>query len=588
MPRKILLFTFAIFTFCNFSAHAAECRKVLERPGVLLMQCDRLHVLRLEGTAAERQRNLGSLVGKELNPAPVNYFSQKLLDPFKSKWAPIRWLGKMAVNFWVRRLHRDTPEYLREELNAFAEGLGVEPIEVKRAFSVPDFAAFLVKWTNNRWLAWLPTAGCTSIAKHFPSGGFVYGRNLDFAGAEIWDKYPLVTIHVPPQGVHEYKHIAFGADGAGFAGITGMNEAGITFAVHQNYATEARTGGVPMVLIGDAVLRHAGTLEEAVAELKRLRPSPLWTFVLTDLRSGRALAVETSQLGFAVREMKGNEFAQTNHIQSETHKPFERISIGTKFNSEYRFRYALAELAKLKAGDEPHGIEKLAAILAHQANPSGELIAYHDVLKAHTIQTILFQQKQGNIRVLVSMGDAPTAAGEFAAFQASDLWDLGDRLRFHRETPAGVKPNVREKQKAISRAFAKYFDRHDFDGAMAELANQESLDAKLFTAAALYQEKNYDRAAALAKRTLANPRFLREPKHVRDSLRRVEILALWQADRREEAIAAAEEVTKETGAIRPSLQNLAKALTRGGKPSFAQKHLNFEFFSGDLGGFTDL
>jgi hypothetical protein len=585
MNRKTFLFTLGLFVYAT-TGHAAECRKVIERPGVSLVQCARLKVLRLEGTPVERQRNLGSLLGKELNFGPVKYFANKLLDPARNRPKIVSWFIEKVANTWVRVLHRSTPKDLAEELDAFAEGAGLSPIEVKRAISLPDVAAFLVKWTASPWLSWLPVNGCTSVAKRFASGGFVYGRNLDFAGAEIWDRYPLVTIHVPAPGAHELKHIAFGADGAGFAGITGINEAGITFAVHQNYSLAARTGGTPMFLIGDSVLRHARNLDEAVSELKRLRPSPLWTFVLTDLKSGRALAVETSQLAFAVREMRDDRFVQTNHIQSEEHLPFEQISIGTKYNSKFRFNFAMDKLAQLK--EEKNGIEKIAAILAHQNNPSGDLTGYHDVLKAHTIQTILFQQKNGIIEIGVAIGDAPTASGEFAFFRATDLWDFtGEQLKFRIESPAKPEYKVREKQKAISRAFAKYFDEHDNQAAIAEVANQESLDAKLFVAAALYGASDYERAAKTATEALANPRFLQEPKHIRDSLKRVELLSLWRLGHMEQAIAGAQDVLASTAAARPSLQNLAKALVKSGKPSFKQKHLNFEFFSGDLGGIVD-
>ena len=40
-------------------------------------------------------------------------------------------------------------------------------------------------------------------------------------------------MHLPPSGSSEAKHIAIGAEGLPVSSITGVNEAGITFAVHQ-------------------------------------------------------------------------------------------------------------------------------------------------------------------------------------------------------------------------------------------------------------------------------------------------------------------------------------------------------------------
>ena len=551
------------------------------------MQCGRLKVLRLEGTPEERQRNHGSLLGKELSPDPLAYFSRKTLDPVRNAPRFVQWLTEKAVNLWVRALHRSTPDYLIKELNAFAEGAGMSSIDVRRAISVPDIAAFLVKWSANSLLEGIPTAGCTSVAKRFTDGGFAYGRNLDFAGAQVWDQHPLITVHIPPPGTYELKHIAIGADGAGFAGITGFNEAGISFAVHQNYSKVANLGGTPMFLIGDVVLRHARNLEEAIEQLKKLRPSPLWTFVITDFKTGEAIAVETSVSGLAVRKMQGDHFAQTNHLQTPLFTPHEHISIGTKYNSVYRFDLAMKMLAKIKQSEQTQALERLAAILSYQKDPAGNLVGYHDVLKAHTIQTVLFQKNNGHISALFSMDDAPTASGRFAEFHIDNLWDFTNSLNYKTKNPTNYATPVRAKQKAISRAFAKYFDQHDYQGALKEIGKQESLDAKLFAATALYQDGKYDEAISVAQAALTNLKYLSEPTQIRDSLERVQLLALWQASRGPEAKALANKVLARKRAVRPGLHNLAKALVKNGKPEKKQRKITFEFFSGDLGGITE-
>ena len=145
-----------------------------------------------------------------------------------------------------------------------------------------------------------------------------------------------MIVTAPPAESGELRHAVFGADGLLFGGITGVNEAGIAFAVQQNYSRDGGLFGVPMTFIGELVLRKARSLSEAETLLRELRPAALWTFVVADLKSGETMAVESSSRHFASRRMENGKFVQTNHLMHEETRPDEFLSVGTKTNSIYR------------------------------------------------------------------------------------------------------------------------------------------------------------------------------------------------------------------------------------------------------------
>jgi hypothetical protein len=519
---------------------------------------------------------MGALLKGPLSPEVVDYFSSKVFEMSGSIPTILQGPFHLAYNQVVRLFHREAPAPLAEEIDALAAGMGVDAIVVRRAITLPDTGAALNTLLHSA--APSTSSGCTSLARK--SGGrFVYGRNLDFPGAGVWDKHPLVTILIPEKGSPELRHVSFGADGVLFGGITGVNEAGITFAVQQNYTRDAGLRGVPMMLIGELVLRQAHSLAEAEAILRRYRPAVLWTFVLTDLKTGEAMAVETSQDHFSLRREVAGTLVQTNHLMNEELKKNEElVDVGNLENSIYRMKVAESLLS-----GAPAEVEKAASVLSYQANPDEGLTAYHDVMKAHTIQTVIFSAQDGRPeKVYVSHEEAPAAGGEFVAFDFQELLG-GSPSNYELAKLTHPTPLQRQRQVAISRAFHSYFDQGDITKALSLLADQNTLDAALFRAVAHYQLGYYGEALALADDSLLNPRFRGEPTYILQSMKGVKLASLWQLDRRADALTFAEQLAAE----RPEnerLRELAEKVAQGERPSKRLLKIRFDFFSGDISG----
>jgi len=557
------------------SAFAEPCRIVEEK----VYDCGGVHVVRLAGSPVDRARRMGELVKRGvLSGEVLRYFTDKVSDVAHAENGTLAGPLLLVYHQLVRLFHRAAPSPIAEEIDAMAHALGVDPIVLRGGLSLPDTGVFV--HGLGYWLHFLPATGCSSVATPLAGGGFAYGRNLDFAGVGAWDRHPMIAVLEPEPGSKELRHLAIGADGLPFAGITGVNEAGITFAVHQNFSRDISTHGVPMVLIGELVLRSAKTLDEAIEVLRRNRPANLWTFVLNDLRNGESVAVESSSRVFLARRSRDRPFAQTNHAQHAETRERETAAYGTLANSEFRFDRLLSGIEKA-----PDGVGALAKLLAYQEDPLGQLSAYHDVLKSETIQTVLFEARGDSVRLAVTVDPAPASSGKYAVFSLADLWGAGAPAWEARDY-VGTSPEVRQRQRTFTSAYVNYFEERRFAEASAMLASQRTLDAALFRCVAMADAGRYEDSLRIADEALRDPRFTGEPAYVRESLTQVRLIALYRLGRKDEARVLARIVVDQKPK-QPALGELARRIANREHVPAWRLAVHFDFFSGDLGGRKD-
>jgi tetratricopeptide (TPR) repeat protein len=559
-----------------FSVQAQEnCLPLEKAEGFHIHQCGRVKVVGLFGTPKERAKNFGEIVRKNLSKDVIDYFANKVSDSITLP-SPVSGIFDLAYSQFIRLWHRNVPKNYAEELNAYASGLGVDPIYLKKAISLPDTASMLMGLDVSKSL---PTLGCTSVAAENSEGNFFYGRNLDFAGVNLWDQHPLILQIFPEKDSNELKHLIFGADGLLFGGISGVNERGITISVHQNYSSDSSVSGIPMIYLGEMVLRSAETLDDALEILKNNRPSVLWTFVITDLQLGKAVAVETSTKRFSIRWMESEGFVQTNHSMHPEFKSSEAITLGTKLNSLFRMKTAFEILLK---NSEKIEASTIAKILSYQENPEGFFSAHHDILKAHTIQSLIFAPSLENLGSLfISNDEAPASGGKFLHFSLDQLLQSDSNLSFELKE-FERNPQKRSRQKQISQAFHSYFDKKDLPDAISKLKNHPTISSVLFQTSAYYQMEQWQEAVALAEQTLRESKFLVEPTYILQSLKWIRLLALWKLGKKQEAKDLAEELDTEIP-LNPRLKSLVKRLKSGKPPNTEDFSIAFEFFSGDLG-----
>ena len=490
---------FLIFFSLNYMGTESSletCSEVAHGENFFLQKCENLHVLTLQGTPTERAQLHGQMLKKYLSRDVFNYFSDRILKETSQKNLFIKWTASLFYNWWVNRMMSHAPTEFIDEIKAMAEGAEADFQTIKRAMALPDTASVFAALPIRGLFKTLFVMGCTSVARQSEDGNFVYGRNLEFSGTKVFDEHPLMTIQIPKEGSNELKHITFGADGVQFGGITGVNEAGIAIAIHQLVTSDSDSFGVPMIFVGELVLRQAKTLDEAQEIINKNRPGPMWVFVLADINRKEARALEVSAKYLNARKMETNIFGQTNHIMGpEQQKDF--ASQGWIDNSHFRENMTRSLISQ----DKSVTAESAAKVLSFQSNQQGQLTANRDILKAITIQSVIFENKNSIKKIFVSFESAPTSSGKFAEFQWQQLFaaspkGTNSKLEFIVQNLSHTPPEVRDNQKKLAHVAwlseeKKYFELTEF------LKDHPTASAKLMRATAFLNLEKYSEAQAL-------------------------------------------------------------------------------------------
>ncbi len=596
-PAALSAFFVAFFSFLfpitqSASAKSLSCQLVHQDSLSKVRKCHGVNVVQLRGHPLDRAQKMGELLRGPLSSEVVDYFSHKVTGLFREEAGGAGILLGLAYNQMVRLMHREMPTNLAEEVDAMANGLRLDPIILRRGLSLPDTGVLLQGLGSLPFLKFLPAGGCSSVALRGKEGGLLWGRNLDFAGVGTFDRHPMLLSIEPAADTKELRHIVLGADGLLFGGITGVNEAGIAFAVHQNFSKDVSLSGIPMVVIGELVLRKAHNLEEAEEILRAHRPASIWTFVVGDLNQGEMMAVESSPQQFLVRRNDGPLFAQTNHQMHEESRRNENADEGILANSVHRMKKAF----EILESEKNPGPATVAKALSYQENKLGYFSSFHDILKAETIQSVIFESRpleegsrpEGNL--YLSVDEAPSSGGKYAQFNLSDFFRAGS---FESEFPspglvdlAGTPLDKRVRQRELAQAYHTFFDLRRPLEAAAILESHPTLSSALFRAFALYRSGRYEEALAQAESAARNPRFLTEPAYLLESLEIIRLSALLRLHRKSEAHELAERLLSRS-LVKNFTRNLAGMVAKGKDPPSWMLRLNFNFFSGDIGGRKD-
>ena len=265
-----------------------------------------IHVLHVYGGPYDMAFQHGALLREAIPRGPLPLFERYLETLLRN--SPLGGAAGVVAELldaWTRRrLTSRLPATMRATVAGLADGAGLREADVLKAYLMPDAVLYMMaifgKLTRSPLAPGCacPPLGCTSavVAPHRSARGqLLHARNMDFVGPRRWDAEPVVTFHTPEDGL---RYATLSSAGIVGGGITGMNQAGLTFAVHQHFPAEVDLAGEPVGLAGEQVLREARSLDEAVAILDRHHPMGGWTYVLVDAQ--RAIAYEVSPRGRGV------------------------------------------------------------------------------------------------------------------------------------------------------------------------------------------------------------------------------------------------------------------------------------------------
>jgi isopenicillin-N N-acyltransferase like protein len=254
--------------------------------------------------------------------------------------------------------------------------------------------------------------GCSSLvveAKNSKTGGPLFGRNLDFFTLGIIQNATLVTVH-RPTGKHAFAAIGFPGL---FGCLSGMNDAGLSLAVHEVFLSKdgslvfsPNLKGVPYTFLFRRILEECATVEEAEKLLRGAERTTLLNLLVCDRK--HAVVFELTPRTVAVRRPENGVLACTNHFRTPELAVF-------KFDRRYP---VLAQ----SADELPLGVEDIHRKL-HAVN-KGRL----------TVQTMIFEPDP--LILHLAAGSCPSTALPLKKIELAPLFQ-GKKSDDKKSTVAG-------------------------------------------------------------------------------------------------------------------------------------------------------
>ena len=506
-----------------------------------------LHVLHVHGGPYDMAYQHGVLLREAIPRGPLPLFERYLALLLRnSPLGPLAGPVTSVLEAWTRRRQLERlPVTMRASVAGLADGAGLREADVLKAYLMPDAVLYAMALFGKLTRAPIapgcgcPPFGCTSAVvapQHTARGHLLHARNMDFVGPGRWDAEPVVTFHRPEEG---QNYVTFASAGITGGGITGMNRAGLTFAVHQHFPVEVDLEGEPVGLAGEQVLREAKTLDEAIGLLDRHHPMGGWTYIVAD--SQRAVAYEVAPRQRRVVSMDAGYLGYANVYQHPDMRDTERGVYPAYVQANHARHRRVWQL--LRAGGDTHTEASLAGILndAHVDGLASGVVTGDAICTPYTVLSVIF--RPADRRFWIGQGPVPTSAGRFIGFDLRSQ-SLAGKPTVIESGETRLTPRVQAVQ-LYAEAWRVYMEDADLAGARAavdrSLAAYDA-DPTVHHAAGLLALRAVDLPAAELHLQGALAREPRPERRARSHAALAFVLAL--AGRKGESVAAAREAKR--------------------------------------------
>ncbi|HVY44682.1 MAG TPA: C45 family peptidase, partial [Minicystis sp.] len=428
-----------------------------------------IHVLRLEGTDYEMGYQHGVLLKDAIARGPLPYFGNFLdrvvARSFGLVGRPVARLAGIGLGETVgRRIAARFPAFVRESLDGLADGAGIPRADLLRAVTMPETYLFVLgQVIAHRKYApaprfGVPLLGCTSVVAWGDAttdGALLHGRNFDYQGVGAWDTEPCVVFHRPKDG---QRYVAISAAGVLLGGVTAMNASGLSMVVHQHLASiDFDLGGLPVGVVGDRIMRHARSLDDARRLLDDHVPNGGWTYIVTSAKEKNVLCYEVSAKRRAAFHPEGDTFGYTNMYLSKAFEGTEVYAYPAQWHHNAGRYHRAKELLAAHRG--AIDADKIASFLGDIGDARCRFQSAISVLQ--TVASVVFAPGAG--RVYVATGRAPVANQPYAAFDLD-----GERPRPDVPKLSGgtaIPEPARAAFDAYRAAYEAYFNDDDLETA---------------------------------------------------------------------------------------------------------------------------
>jgi isopenicillin-N N-acyltransferase like protein len=369
--RSLFLLLALLFLGGVTASRAEETFRYAEKKdsGGELRYVNDIPLLSLGGTPEEIGRQT-AVLAVEGAPKLLDYPHE--LFPGDRKWAEL-----LAA---ARQLWPHIPADHRAEMDAAIRAAGV------------DRDTFIA---SNVMMDVYGRLGCSSLMvepARSRTGGPLVGRNLDYPGAGYLQNYTLLVVR-RPKGKHAFASVGFG----GMVGcLSGINDAGLTLAVHQVYisrdgAKPFEPQGIPYAFAFRRVLEECATVDEAEKLMRSIPRTTMLNLALCDRQ--KAIVLEMTPKSVERRECVDGLCACTNHFRT---KPLAMMAACKRYDKLARSQ----DLSVLGVADVVNKLD--------EANSGGL-----------TLQTMIFEPRP--LILHLAFGSLPASSGPMRAVELKPL-----------------------------------------------------------------------------------------------------------------------------------------------------------------------
>ncbi|MBI4042466.1 MAG: hypothetical protein HY391_03210 [Deltaproteobacteria bacterium] len=463
-----------------------------------------INVLHVKGNPYQMAFQHGVLMQSKIQQGMLTHFPRlfkRILDEnsFLNRHVPMFLkLSTIADWFVLKPIREQIPEVYRQEIQGLSDGSGLDEDLIYSAYSIPDAFLVVVQLLyNHNLLTQIPLWGCSSFAVWGAAtkGGnlHIHGRNLDYSGMGVFDQQPTLIFFEPDKG-HGYRYVSATSAGVHTGGITAINEHGLALGLHSILSSDVSVdGGVPIMMIGDQIMRRAKTIEEAVAIVKEFKRIGSWTFFLSHYKSGTVKSgiVEVTNSSVKFSAPKQTHFNITNFFTTPAMNATE-LKINFSIVQGYQERYKrMNDL--LVQNNGAHDVDVAMKILADHLDPATTLgskergASPNLITSPDNIQSVIFsaapgtesaESKDKEVEIWVSAGEVPTAHGPYVRFKFHQGFEdkpLGQSV-VTKEVPGIKEAKWAPAMKRYINAYALLSEKGDVEGALEELKKAVELD----------------------------------------------------------------------------------------------------------------
>jgi isopenicillin-N N-acyltransferase-like protein len=390
-----------------------------------------LRILRLEGSGYEMGLQHGESLREEIRKGVLPLFGN--FTEFESN---VRQLPESARREVAAQLEREVFEPLRasvpqtylDELRGIADGAGLPADVVLRGNFLSELLQVTVKHLLPSEGVGATDAGCTGFAVAGPAtrdGELLHGKNTDYRGSGIWDRFPMLILSRPTDGLSYVRGTSAGLIKCN----TCMNEHGITLGGHFLFSTDSVVDGMAFTVLENEIMRRAASLKDAISIVESGPRTGAFAFIVSDGKTGDAVALECTHTEVSKRRLSEGAVVMSNVCTvSDAQKQCDiLLKAGIGRNPLSRWQRISDLIAK------HHGTIDLDVALSflgdHYDSASGrERGVAHTIASIASVTSILLRPERREL--WIGVGPVPAANNPFLGFDCRDALEQGGEVRF--------------------------------------------------------------------------------------------------------------------------------------------------------------